>query len=101
MSPSPRLPLTTLRAFEAAARRGSFSAAAEELHVTAASVSPRIETLAPLRRAMDTAPPVGTTLYRHHRQAPGRPARRCKGNGVGGRRRLSPPQARPEPPRAP
>lgn len=55
MSPSPLLPLTTLRAFEAAARRGSFSAAAEELHVTAAAVSHRIEALAPLRRAMDTA----------------------------------------------
>ena len=45
MPPSPRLPLATLRAFEAAARLGSFSAAADELHVTAAAVSHRIKAL--------------------------------------------------------
>ncbi|WP_136255115.1 LysR substrate-binding domain-containing protein [Onishia niordana] len=45
MSPSSRLPLPTLRAFEAAARHGSFSAAADELHVTAAAVSHRIKAL--------------------------------------------------------
>ncbi|MDN3557426.1 LysR substrate-binding domain-containing protein [Halomonas maura] len=41
----PRLPLATLHAFEAAARRGSFSAAADELHVTPAAVSHRIKAL--------------------------------------------------------
>ncbi|QFU02902.1 Glycine cleavage system transcriptional activator [Halomonas sp. THAF5a] len=45
MSPASRLPLPTLRAFEAAARHGSFSAAADELHVTAAAVSHRIKAL--------------------------------------------------------
>ncbi|MGC3871892.1 LysR substrate-binding domain-containing protein [Halomonas sp. GXIMD04776] len=40
-----RLPLATLRAFEAAARLSSFSAAANELHVTAAAVSHRIKAL--------------------------------------------------------
>ncbi|RAR64190.1 LysR family glycine cleavage system transcriptional activator [Onishia taeanensis] len=45
MMPSSRLPLATLRAFEAAARHGSFSAAADELHVTAAAVSHRIKAL--------------------------------------------------------
>lgn len=38
-------PLGTLRAFEAAARHGSFARAAEELHVTAAAVSQRIKEL--------------------------------------------------------
>ncbi|MDI5935786.1 LysR substrate-binding domain-containing protein [Halomonas kalidii] len=45
MTRTPRLPLATLRAFEAAARLGGFSAAAEELHVTAAAVSHRIKAL--------------------------------------------------------
>lgn len=38
-------PLTTLRTFEAAARRGSFTKAAEELHVTQSAVSRQIRTL--------------------------------------------------------
>lgn len=38
-------PLDALRVFEAAARRGSFSAAAEELNLTASAVSHRIRTL--------------------------------------------------------
>ncbi|XKE44885.1 LysR family transcriptional regulator [Halomonas organivorans] len=41
----PRVPLSTLRAFEAAARQGGFRAAAEELHVTPAAISHRIKTL--------------------------------------------------------
>lgn len=45
MSVISRLPLTTLRAFETAARLGSFSAAATELHVTPAAISHRIKTL--------------------------------------------------------
>ncbi|MGC2856882.1 transcriptional regulator GcvA [Novispirillum sp. DQ9] len=38
-------PLTALRAFEAAARLGSFSRAAEELNVTAAAISHQVKTL--------------------------------------------------------
>ena len=38
-------PLTSLRTFEAAARRGSFTKAAEELHVTQSAVSRQIRTL--------------------------------------------------------
>ncbi len=38
-------PLNGLRAFEAAARRGSFVAAAEELGVTAGAVSQRVRGL--------------------------------------------------------
>ncbi len=38
-------PLTALRTFEAAARRGSFTKAAEELHVTQSAVSRQIRTL--------------------------------------------------------
>ncbi|WP_185827566.1 LysR family transcriptional regulator [Halomonas nitroreducens] len=45
MPPSSHLPLATLHAFEAAARLGSFSAAADELNVTAAAVSHRIKAL--------------------------------------------------------
>ncbi|APE31293.1 hypothetical protein BOX17_10235 [Halomonas aestuarii] len=45
MLPATRLPLATLRAFEAAARLSSFSAAADELHVTAAAISHRIKAL--------------------------------------------------------
>ncbi|MDI4636103.1 MULTISPECIES: LysR substrate-binding domain-containing protein [Halomonadaceae] len=45
MSSSSRLPLAALQAFEAAARHGSFSVAADELHVTAAAVSHRIKAL--------------------------------------------------------
>nr|WP_298415878.1 LysR substrate-binding domain-containing protein [uncultured Halomonas sp.] len=40
-----RIPLATLHAFEAAARLSSFSAAANELHVTAAAISHRIKAL--------------------------------------------------------
>ncbi|WP_420339484.1 LysR substrate-binding domain-containing protein [Roseibium sp.] len=44
--PLSRLPsLSSLRAFEAAARRGSFKAAASELHVTAGAVSQQIKGL--------------------------------------------------------
>ena len=44
--PRPRsLPLTALRAFEAAARLGSFAAAAQELGVTPGAVSAHIKTL--------------------------------------------------------
>jgi LysR family transcriptional regulator, glycine cleavage system transcriptional activator len=39
------LPLASLRAFEAASRHGSFAAAADELHVTAAAISHRIKDL--------------------------------------------------------
>ncbi|GGX89313.1 DNA-binding transcriptional activator GcvA [Litchfieldella qijiaojingensis] len=45
MNRTPLPPLATLRAFEAAARLGSFSIAAEELHVTAAAISHRIKAL--------------------------------------------------------
>ena len=38
-------PLTALRTFEAAARRGSFTKAAEELHATQSAVSRQIRTL--------------------------------------------------------
>ena len=38
-------PLNSLRAFEAAARRGGFKGAAEELHVTAAAVSHQVKIL--------------------------------------------------------
>ena len=40
-----RLPLTALRAFEAAARNGSFTRAAEELHVTQGAVSRQVQAL--------------------------------------------------------
>jgi LysR family glycine cleavage system transcriptional activator len=40
-----RLPLTALRAFEAAARHGSFTRAAEELHVTQGAVSRQVRAL--------------------------------------------------------
>ena len=40
-----RLPLTALRTFEAAARHGSFTRAAEELHVTQSAVSRQVQTL--------------------------------------------------------
>ena len=40
-----RLPLTALRTFEAAARHGSFTRAAEELHVTQGAVSRQIQAL--------------------------------------------------------
>ncbi|MCB1605411.1 MAG: LysR family transcriptional regulator [Xanthomonadales bacterium] len=45
MNRHPRPPLNALRAFEAAARLCSFSAAADELHVTPAAVSHRIRDL--------------------------------------------------------
>jgi LysR family glycine cleavage system transcriptional activator len=40
-----RLPLTALRTFEAAARHGSFTRAAEELHVTQSAVSRQVQAL--------------------------------------------------------
>src|SRR5688572_33121966 len=40
-----RLPLTALRSFEAAARHGSFTRAAEELHVTQGAVSRQVQAL--------------------------------------------------------
>lgn len=40
-----RLPLTALRTFEAAARHGSFTRAAEELHVTQGAVSRQVQAL--------------------------------------------------------
>lgn len=40
-----RLPLTALRTFEAAARHGSFTQAAEELHVTQGAVSRQVQAL--------------------------------------------------------
>lgn len=40
-----RLPLTGLRTFEAAARHGSFTRAAEELHVTQSAVSRQVQAL--------------------------------------------------------
>ncbi|MEL0437260.1 LysR family transcriptional regulator [Phycobacter sp. K97] len=44
--PHPKpLPLTALRAFEAAARLGSFAAAAEELGVTPGAVSAQVKSL--------------------------------------------------------
>lgn len=43
--PPPLPPLAALEAFEAAARRGSFVAAAEELHLSASAVSHRIHNL--------------------------------------------------------
>ncbi|MEM7488632.1 MAG: LysR family transcriptional regulator [Pseudomonadota bacterium] len=43
--PRPDLPLTALRAFEAAARLGGFRAAAEELGVSAAAVSAQVKGL--------------------------------------------------------
>ena len=42
---SARLPLNSVRVFEAVAARGSFSAAAEALHVTTAAVSMQIKSL--------------------------------------------------------
>ena len=42
-------PLTSLRAFEAVARRSSFKAAAEELFVTPTAISHQIRQLAPAR----------------------------------------------------
>ncbi|GGB20890.1 LysR substrate-binding domain-containing protein [Allosediminivita pacifica] len=41
----PRVPLNAIRAFEAAARRGSIAQAAEELHVTPTAVSHQVRTL--------------------------------------------------------
>ena len=41
----PMLPLETLRGFEAAARTGSFSAAAEHLHITHGAISRQIAKL--------------------------------------------------------
>ncbi|MEY8829208.1 LysR family transcriptional regulator [Sedimentitalea sp. XS_ASV28] len=44
--PRPKsLPLTALRAFEAAARLGGFAAAAEELHVSSGAISAHIKTI--------------------------------------------------------
>src|SRR3990172_10725010 len=43
--PFPLPPLSTLHAFEAAARRMSFKAAAEDLHVTPGAVSQQIKLL--------------------------------------------------------
>lgn len=43
--PRSHLPLNALRAFEAAARHGSFTRAAEELHVTQAAVSHQVKQL--------------------------------------------------------
>jgi len=45
MVATPRIPLNTLRVFEAAARCGSFVQAGEELNVTAAAVSHRVKEL--------------------------------------------------------
>jgi LysR family glycine cleavage system transcriptional activator len=45
MSPRSRLPLNALRVFEAAARRVSFTAAAEELNITPGAVSRQIKAL--------------------------------------------------------
>ena len=45
MLPARRLPLDTLRAFEAAARHGSFAKAGAELNVTAAAISHRVKDL--------------------------------------------------------
>ena len=45
MSRIPFPPLNTLRAFEAAARLGSFASAAQELNLTPAAVSHRIKEL--------------------------------------------------------
>ena len=45
MTPISRLPLNGLRTFEAAARRGSFLRAAEELNVTPGAVSRQIKAL--------------------------------------------------------
>jgi LysR family transcriptional regulator, glycine cleavage system transcriptional activator len=54
-----RLPLTALRSFEAAGRLSSFTAAAEELHVSQAAISRQIRDLEEL---------IGTALFeRHHR----------------------------------
>lgn len=55
-------PLNALRAFEAAARLGSFSAAAEELSVTAGAVSQQIKSVE------DWA---GTQLFKRHAQGVG------------------------------
>ncbi|MBL4721832.1 MAG: transcriptional regulator GcvA [Alphaproteobacteria bacterium] len=52
-------PLNSLRAFEASARRQSFSRAAEELHVTPAAVSQQIKGLEKF---------LGATLFRRTRQ---------------------------------
>jgi LysR family transcriptional regulator, glycine cleavage system transcriptional activator len=49
-----RLPLTALRTFEAAARHGSFTRAAEELHVTQGAVSRQVQALEDR---------IGTTLF--------------------------------------
>lgn len=54
-----RLPLTALRSFEAAGRLSSFTAAAEELHVSQAAIS---------RQIRDLEEMIGTALFeRHHR----------------------------------
>ncbi|MCD2171576.1 LysR substrate-binding domain-containing protein [Rhizobium sp. C4] len=54
-----RLPLTALRSFEAAGRLSSFTAAADELHVSQAAISRQI-------RELEDA--IGATLFeRHHR----------------------------------
>lgn len=45
MSPSPLPPLTALRAFEAAVRLGSLTAAADELHVTHGAISRQLQAL--------------------------------------------------------
>ena len=68
---APNLPLTSLRAFEAAARRASFKAAAEELFVTPTAISHQIRQLEDYLgvRVLDRTPRAvtltaeGATLY--------------------------------------
>ena len=48
-------PLSALRAFEAAARHGSFTRAAEELNLTQSAVSRQIKDLEAQRRHWDSA----------------------------------------------
>uniref|UniRef100_UPI00155D9CB2 LysR family transcriptional regulator n=1 Tax=Agrobacterium radiobacter TaxID=362 RepID=UPI00155D9CB2 len=71
MSRSRLPPLSALRAFEAAARRASFKAAAEELSVTPTAISHQIKQLEAHMglRVLDRSPravtltPQGKTLY--------------------------------------
>jgi LysR family glycine cleavage system transcriptional activator len=63
MSPNRRIPLDSLRTFEAAARHGSFVKAGEELNVTPAAISHRVKDLeASLGVSLFTRRPRGVLL---------------------------------------
>src|ERR1700722_4344743 len=84
---NPRLPaLSTLRAFEASARRGSFTRAAEELHVTHGSICRHVaalETQVNRQLFVRHARGVTPTAAARHFEAVVRDALDCLAAGLG------------------